>query len=47
MEKATAEKRIGFDDIPVVMAELVDQVKLLNDRILMMEEENTRSEERV
>lgn len=42
MEKATVEKRIGFDDIPVVMAELVDQVKLLNDRILMMEEENTK-----
>lgn len=42
MEKATVEKRIGFDDIPVVMAELVDQVKLLNDRILMMEEENIK-----
>lgn len=37
MNKILVEKRVSYDDIPFVMAELVDQVKLLNDKISKME----------
>lgn len=37
MENIVREKRVSYDDIPFVMAELVDQVKLLNDKISRME----------